>query len=205
MAFALYAFMVAIYLSVGGLIQAKWDLPGIAFNEVFLLALPAFLFAYFMGLNLKKVFPFRTPAFRDWLLILLLTAIVIVFLETLVYFQEKIWPLPQKIQTFYEQLLVKKNWRESAEKFLILALVPAFCEEIFFRGFLQSLLSQEFPPWKTILLIALFFAVAHANPWYFSYYFCLGAFLAWCRYWRGNLWLCMLIHLANNAYSLYGG
>ncbi|HKY62087.1 MAG TPA: type II CAAX endopeptidase family protein [bacterium] len=203
-AFALYCFLVAIYLSVGGLLQFKLGLLGITINEVFILALPAILYAKLSGLALKKVFPIRRPQFQEVLLVLLATALLIIPIALLVELQTKIWPLPSSVETFYEELMRRETWWEGGLKFLVLAVVPAICEELFFRGLLQGMMVSSFGVWKGLLLTALFFAIAHVNPWYFLYYFLLGAFLGGIRHWRNNLALCMIAHLGNNLYSLYG-
>ncbi len=53
-AFALYCFCVIVYLTIGGIFQARWGLAGIALNQISFLALPALLYAGFVGLPLKK-------------------------------------------------------------------------------------------------------------------------------------------------------
>ncbi len=202
-AFALYCFLVALYLSVGGLLQFRYGLLGISINEIFILALPGVLYAQLTGLSLKKTFPLRKPHFQEVLLVLLFTALVIVPIALLVEYQTKIWPLPQSVEAFYETLMKRETWFETVLKFVVLALVPAVCEELFFRGLLQAMMVSSFGPWKGILLTALFFAIAHVNPWYFIYYFMLGVYLGCLRNWRNNLALCILAHFANNLYSLY--
>ncbi len=203
-AFALYCFLVAIYISVGGLLQFKLGLLGITINEVFILALPAILYAKLSGLSLKKVFPIRQPQFQEVLLVLLATALVIIPIALLVELQTKFWPLPASVETFYEELMRHETWWDAVLKCLVLAVVPAICEELFFRGLLQGMMVSSFGVWKGLFLTALFFAIAHVNPWYFIYYFLLGTFLGGVRHWRNNLLLCMIAHLGNNLYSLYG-
>ncbi len=203
-AFGLYCFLIAIYLSVGGVLQYRFGMGGIAFNEIFLLALPGWLYAYFTGLSFQKTFPLRRPDFKEFLLLLLLTALVIAPIELLVQLQQRFWPLPKSIADFYTQLTHRKVWEDGLIQTVVLAFIPALCEEFFFRGLLMSLMKPYFGPLRSILLTALLFAVAHLNPWYLPYYFLLGCFLGWVRQWKDNLVLCVLAHLANNIYSLYG-
>jgi hypothetical protein len=202
-AFAFYCFLVAIYLSIGGLLQYRFGLLGISINEIFLLAVPAILYAKLRGLSLKKTFPISKPSFEEVLLVILLTALVIAPIAILVHLQENLWPLPEKVEAFYKELLFKKGLLDILFKVLVLAIVPAICEEFFFRGLLQSLLVPFFGKWKGILLVSFFFALAHLNPWYFLYYFLLGIYLSWLRNYKNNLALCILAHLANNLYSLF--
>ena len=203
-AFALYCFAIAIYLSVGGYLQLRWGLSALAFNEIVFLALPSLAFVSLSSLKFNRTLPLRMPSLKDVLIVLIATAIVIIPMELLVEYQEKIWPVPEVVQTFYQKLILRKSYAESVFKFFILALIPAICEETFFRGVLQSLFRESFGRIPTLFLVALLFGVAHANPWYFPYYFVLGLFLSGIREWRGNLALCMLAHFGNNLYSIYG-
>jgi hypothetical protein len=81
--------------------------------------------------------------------------------------------------------------------------VPAICEELFFRGFLQGMMESRYGTWVSMILTSLFFALAHMNPWYFPYYLFLGLYLGWLRVWSGALTLSILAHLMNNLYSLF--
>lgn len=203
-AFALYCFCIIVYLTVGGVFQSRWGLPGIALNQILFLVLPALLYVGLLELPFKKIFPFKIPSLKEVLLALFLTALMIVLVELLLSWQEHLWPLPKDIQQFYGKLLSSRGASEIFLKVIILALLPACCEELFFRGFLQSIFRQVLGPLGTIVLVALLFAAAHANLWYFAYYFILGSYLAAYRNWKNNLALCVLIHFLNNLYSMRG-
>jgi membrane protease YdiL (CAAX protease family) len=202
--FALFCFLLALYLSLGGWLQYRFGLGGIVLSEVAFLLIPGLLYTKILGLSWEKYFPLRSPKWNEVLATLLLTAVVIAPIEVLLHYQEQFFPLPQQIQTFYENLTRREVWWRGPVQFFALALIPAVCEELFFRGLLQGLFEPRFGVFKSILLTAFFFAVAHVNPWYLAYYFLLGVFFSWLKYWRGNLVLCILAHLMNNLYSLYG-
>lgn len=202
--FALFCFLIALYLSVGGYLQYRFGLWGITLNEIVFLLIPALLYPKLTRLSMKKVLPFSQPIWWEILLVLLLTAIVITPIETLIHYQNKILPLPQSVEAFYEGLLARETWVDGLIQVFALALVPAFCEELFFRGLLQSMFEPRFGTWKGILLTSFFFAIAHVNPWYILYYFLLGIYFGWLRHWKNNLALCIFAHFLNNLYSLFG-
>jgi len=203
-AFAFFCFVIAIYLSIGGYLQLRWGLSALAFNEIVFLLLPSLAFVSLSGLKVRRTLPLALPSLKDALIVLVATAAVIIPMEILVEYQEKIWPVPQAVETFYQKLILRKSYAESIFKFFILALIPAVCEETFFRGVLHSLFRESFGRVGTVVLTAVLFGVAHANPWYFPYYLVLGLFLSGVREWRNNLALCMLAHFGNNLYSIYG-
>ena len=204
-AFALFCFVLALYLSLGGYLQFRFGRWGIVFNQVVILLLPALIFVWARRLKWKEYYPFHLPSWREFLLTILLTALVIAPIEVLIYYQNQFLPLPSSIEEFYQNLMARPSWWVGVVQLITLAVVPSVCEEFFFRGFMQEMLSHRFGQWKSIALTAFFFALAHMNPWYMLYYFLLGLYLGWLRNWRGNLFLCILAHLMNNLYSLYGG
>lgn len=173
-------------------------------NQFGFLFLPALLYSLITRVPTKSYFPWAKPSWSDILWTILSTALVIAFIEILVHLQNQFFPLPEAIETFYEDLMARKSWRDGVIQIFSLVLIPAFCEEFFFRGFLFGMLEHRFSEKQTLLLTALFFALAHMNPWYLIYYFLLGVFLGGLRTWKGNLALCILAHALNNLYSLFG-
>src|SRR5262249_218377 len=61
--------------------------------------------------------------------------------------------------------------------FGVLAVLPALCEEIAFRGFILSGLRRRFRPWTSILLSSFLFALYQMNVFQFVNHFALGILL----------------------------
>lgn len=202
--FFIFCLVLATYLSVGGYLQSHYGSWGIMANQVGFLLLPALLYSWIAKLPQKVYFPWARPSWTEVLIIVLFTALMIALIEVLVHFQNQYFPLPKSIETFYEDLLARKTWWDGILQVLALVLIPAFCEEFFFRGFLFGMFEHRFSQRHTLILTALFFALSHMNPWYLLYYFILGLFLGGIRLWRNNLMLCILAHALNNIYSLFG-
>ena len=81
---------------------------------------------------------------------------------------------------------------------LILALVPAICEELIYRGVVFNGL-RKFGKVGAIFLSALFFALAHGSAMQFFYQFILGLVLAWVVVKTGSIVYSMVVHFVNNA------
>lgn len=81
------------------------------------------------------------------------------------------------------------------------ALVPAFCEELFFRG---RILANLMPYGKTgaVIISAILFALMHQNPYQLLYTAAAGIMLGMVYIKTGSIWLCTVIHFVNNAYSV---
>jgi sodium transport system permease protein len=81
---------------------------------------------------------------------------------------------------------------------LVLGLVPAICEELFFRGFVYAGL-RRLGTWPGLLLTALFFGLAHASIYRLLPTFTLGLIIGVVRWRTGSVLCGMLIHLVNNG------
>jgi len=81
---------------------------------------------------------------------------------------------------------------------LLVSLVPAFCEELFFRGLVQSRLSAIWHPGLAILLTSVVFALVHIDAQHIVAVLPIGLFLGWAAWRSGSVWLSMLLHALNN-------
>lgn len=83
---------------------------------------------------------------------------------------------------------------------LVVALVPAVCEELFFRAGLQNLLQRWFrTPHAAVVLTALIFSLAHGELFAFMPRFLLGLVLGYLYVCSGSLLTNVLAHFVNNA------
>lgn len=86
---------------------------------------------------------------------------------------------------------------------LICAVLPAVCEEFFFRGTLQPIFRNWFHnKHVAVWVTAIIFSAIHMQ---FSGFFArllLGAYLGYLFVWSGSLWLPILAHLLHNTLSI---
>lgn len=82
------------------------------------------------------------------------------------------------------------------------ALLPAVCEEMAFRGFLQAGLKASMRPVWLCVAVGLVFGLFHADLWRIPTTTVLGIVLTAACYRSGSIFPAMLIHLANNASAL---
>ena len=83
---------------------------------------------------------------------------------------------------------------------IALAITPAICEEMFFRGVLQKhLLGSIKNKHVAILLTAFIFSAIHLQFSGLLPRFILGAVLGYLFYSTGSLWISIVAHATNNA------
>jgi sodium transport system permease protein len=83
--------------------------------------------------------------------------------------------------------------------FLFVAVTPAICEELAFRGFIQTSLEQRLKPITAILLTSFFFAVTHGILQQSLNAFFGGIVIGLIAWRTGSLLPCMLYHLTHNG------
>jgi len=90
----------------------------------------------------------------------------------------------------------------TAQLILMVALTPALCEELLFRGYVQSRLTRVFPPVLGVLFSSIVFAAFHMDPVHVIAVVPLGLFLGWLSWQSGSLFPAILAHFVNNLVSV---
>ncbi|WP_254513752.1 ABC transporter permease subunit/CPBP intramembrane protease [Anatilimnocola floriformis] len=88
---------------------------------------------------------------------------------------------------------------------LSMAVAPAVCEELFFRGYFQTALLNKLPWWGAILISAAVFGVFHISVGGLVILervlssAMLGLLLGWVCYRTGSVWPGMILHVIHNG------
>ncbi len=108
----------------------------------------------------------------------------------------------RQMDLLLEKLAGMHSFLEAIGVFGVLALTPACCEEIFFRGYLQQNYARSLTPLASVFFTGFVFAVFHLSAanlvpltllgWYIGYVFMLS----------GNLAVPFSVHLLNNLAAL---
>ena len=112
-----------------------------------------------------------------------------------------LFPLPEQMLEQYGQL-VDTSTRPLLELLLLVAVLPALCEEIAFRGVLLHGLRQRLKPVPLCLVVGLVFAVFHLDLVRLLPTAVLGALLAALTLRTGSIYPAMLWHALNNGTAI---
>ena len=114
--------------------------------------------------------------------------------------------IQQSKAEYMKQAMVLGTMRSFSEYILslvVMAILPGFFEEIFFRGAIQNLFTRWLKnPVLAIVLSAVIFSAFHFEYADFLGRFFLGLVLGWVFYQTGNIWLPVLMHAAFNGLSV---
>ena len=83
-----------------------------------------------------------------------------------------------------------------------LAITPAICEELLFRGYLQRQFERSFGIAGGIAATGILFGVYHFRLTQVIPLAVLGIFLGWLVWRTGSLWAPILVHFLNNAFAI---
>jgi membrane protease YdiL (CAAX protease family) len=108
-----------------------------------------------------------------------------------------------KSNDLLKSFLVMKSPLDLVLSLLLLAALPAFAEELFFRGVLQRLFIQVTrSPWTGIIFTAILFSALHAQFLGFIPRMVLGIVLGALYWYSGSLWPGILAHFLHNAVQI---
>jgi len=102
-----------------------------------------------------------------------------------------------------EMMINLKSFGGYIFSLIMMAFLPAVCEETLFRGGLQNFLSQATKsPWLAIIVVSILFSLVHFSFYGFLPRMFLGIMLGLIFYYTGNLWLSITAHFLNNALAV---
>jgi uncharacterized protein len=116
-------------------------------------------------------------------------------------------PLPRLLvdleqqQTQMIESFLKSDFNLSLALFHV-ALVPAICEEILYRGFALRLLQRTKTIWVSILITGIIFGLYHLRLSQFIPLATIGIFLGWITIRSGSIIPAVVAHFVNNASSV---
>lgn len=105
----------------------------------------------------------------------------------------------EKIAMLTEQMLSCDNFSDLMINVLIIGLIPALCEELFFRGCVQNSLSRHMNIHASIWITSIIFSVLHFQFFAFLPRFIMSAAYGYILHRSGSLWLTITAHFINNS------
>lgn len=111
------------------------------------------------------------------------------------------WLNYQRMTEFTEMLIVNCDY--ISLNILCMAIIPAVCEEIFFRGFLQTIATDVFKNVHVaVIVIAAVFSILHGDIFNFFPRFALGILLGYIFVFTKNICFSILAHLLHNFFAV---
>ena len=192
-------------------------------GQLLFMLLPALLFAKWIYGDVAEVISVKIPNWIELILfstgIIILTPMLQSYLYVQNYFVEQLAANSatiNSVKVFFDTMneLVEKTYgnllkaNSIPEMFLVIvviAAVPAFCEEVMFRGYIQRSFEFKMKPFWAAVITAIFFGLYHFNPYGLLPLTALGLYFGFAAYTSKSLVVPMFLHFLNNfaAIMLY--
>lgn len=182
-----------------------------ALYSLLVFGLPAFLFAYLADPKPLAYLGLSRPAkSQQWIWIVLIAIGLVPLMVTLggLVKELNLGEAAQRLQELRENqisaYLKNANGWDLFRNIIFLALLPAFCEELLFRGIIQRF---AYSYWKNasgaVLISALAFSLMHMSVYDFLPIFIAGLVLAWIYQQTSCLWLNISVHFLFNGLQVF--
>ena len=182
------------------------DLAGRIFvSLVVMIALPALLMTLLLTGNRKKTLLLdRLPPLKSLGAAILLAVVIHPVVHSVMAVVQALYPVSDAVAVYSQ--FISRAMTGSPNRWLpwlFIAVLPALCEEIAFRGFILSGLRHLGRKRWAIVLSAVFFGVAHGILQQSIMASMLGMVLAYVAVQTSSLLPCILFHLTHNSLLLF--
>ncbi|MCM1039681.1 MAG: ABC transporter permease [Ruminococcus sp.] len=192
------AVTIVLMLYVGSLLQVRFGLAGLFGTQMMLLLGPLFVVLYtkkdilltygFAGTGVKSYIGSAVMAFGMVCLNLVIsTGMVNLFPNS-----------ADSVTTTFEGLTTGGV----GSAFLVIAVTPAICEEMLFRGMIFHSMKARYRITTSIVTVAVLFGLYHMSLVKFIPTGFLGLMFCYVVYKTGSIFPAMLMHFINNAVSV---
>lgn len=183
---------------IGSIATVKLGFAGVAVEQLLLLGL-TLGFAWYMKADWKTLFSLRMPRVRHllggfFLWIGTYAGMLLLSVPLANVFSESASSLEQTSKWFEEQSFVPL--------FFVVAVMPAICEEMLFRGFLFGTFQNKWKGFGAIVVSGIIFGVYHMSVIKAITISFFGFALAYSVYRSGSIFVSMGMHLCNNGLSV---
>ncbi|MFB3844385.1 MAG: ABC transporter permease subunit/CPBP intramembrane protease [Candidatus Cloacimonadaceae bacterium] len=191
--------LLALYY-IGSAWQGKEIVSGMLKTEIILVLLPVLLILAVMKLDVKSTLRLNSTRPLNYLLVLLIAVPASVLVTLVSQLINLVYPIPPEYLEKMSELL-KLPQLKLWQIVTLIAILPAICEEIMFRGFIFRFFEKG-SKWFPILVSAGLFALFHLDPYRFVPVLLLGILLGWLLYKSDSIYVTMLFHATNNTLAI---
>lgn len=169
-------------------------------TQLVVVATPALLMAIMLTRSVQKTLLFQWPSFVSLVAAVLLAVCMFPVVGWLGVIVEQLYPVSPAVKQAMNEILGGEPNLWLA--IFVMAVTPAICEELAFRGFMLSGFRHMGHKWRAIVLSSLFFGVTHAIFQQSIVTFFIGMVIGYVAVQTGSLLPCMLYHVTHNSLAV---
>lgn len=198
-AWFMVVFVMFAYLYLGSVLEMKYGFGGIFGIQMIIFVLPL-LYVLYTKRSILQTYSFRKTKFMNFVAALFMGCGAMLIGIILTSFVSMLFPTEaEMVSSGLMNELMSDN---ELLTFAVVALTPAVCEEMLFRGFLFSAFRGRYKIVVSVLLTAVIFGVYHMSIVRFFTTALLGAALAVIVYYSDSIFPAMMMHAINNGIAV---
>ncbi|MBR6988002.1 MAG: CPBP family intramembrane metalloprotease [Clostridiales bacterium] len=199
MGFLLFGVLMAFFIFVCAPLQQNLGITGLVITELGFVAL-AVIYCLIRKVKIKEVFPVKKIKVREFFGCILL--VLGMFPVSLISIALTAVIIPSSASEAAELSGFLYDSLNYPLAVLIVALVPAICEEAIHRGAILSNFRGIKRDWVIVLIMGLLFGINHMSVLRFLFTMMLGMMLSFVVVKKNNILLSILMHFTNNFISV---
>ncbi len=191
--------MIRFFMSFAVAAPSSFDdfAKAVVVSQLVVILTPAMLMTIMLTRSPKQTLLLHKPAWWTLPAAMLLAVALRPGVKLLQVAVEQLYPVSSAVKETLQQSLGESPNLWSC--LLLLALLPAICEELAFRGFILSGFRHLGHKWRAIVLSSLFFAITHSLLQQSLISWLVGAVIAFIAVQTGSIFPCMLFHFTHNG------
>ena len=200
--FAFVAMLGLLYFHLGAALLGNLGERGLLLSEILLLAVPAIALATLGPYDARRTLALRRPSGRTLAAALLIALGGIPLGWLIGWLQLQFFPDAAAALSGLEKMVTATDARRALWLLVLVALTPAVCEELVFRGVLLQSLGREVPMLRAVAISALVFGAFHLSQetairflptaW-------IGVLMGLVVWHGRSIFASMLMHFVNNG------
>ena len=151
--------------------------------------------------EIKKYLRIRWCSFREIILAVLITVSMLPFCYYVSYLLLDSLEIPEVIRNMGSQLFTANSVFELIMLILVIAVTPAICEEVFFRGYVQRTLERT-NGMKSFIITGIVFGLFHFQPLSLISLSILGVLFSFFYYRSKSIFPSAAAHFTNNFIAI---
>jgi sodium transport system permease protein len=201
-ALALFAVTLLLGLYSAPLLVGRPLLVIVVISMVFVLATPALLLAWVAGYPWVETFSFRKPGWTALAGGALVGIGIGPLVQLLNVLQSTWWPGSAESSSEQMKLFLPSVIAHPVLTAVVVGALAGLCEELLYRGPIQSALTRRLPATFGLFVTAALFSAAHMDAHGFPLRLLLGLVLGYVVWRGGSIFPAMLLHAAYDATQL---
>ena len=192
------AVTVLLMLYVGSLLQIRFGLAGVFGTQMILLLVPLFLVIYTKR-DIRQTYGFARTNAVNFLGGALISVGMVLLNLVITAALMKLFPQStENMETVFSDLFESNV----VAAFLVIAVTPAVCEEMLFRGVIMRSMKAKYRASSAIAITAVLFGLYHMSLVKFIPTGFIGLLLCLVAWKADSIYPAMLMHFINNAISV---